>query len=195
MTTSVGHPRRSWLAHLAAGLGLSALLGVLCLHFPDLLTSRDFREVNSEAFACHLLPFGLIAATASTSTADATVTSDTVKNAIRALPVWLQFLLAVLAHANLRLDFGWLEHVLVTPRCHHWHHARQAEYVDANDAIHLPLVDRLMGTFRLPPRGQWPLVYGVMKPESVPRGFRAQARMPLSRRKAWDDCVGREEAD
>ena len=33
---------------------------------------------------------------------------------------------AVLAHANLGLDFGWLEYLLVTPRYHHWHHARHA---------------------------------------------------------------------
>lgn len=375
MTTSVGHPRRSWLAHISAGLGLSALLGVLCFHFPELLTSRDFREVYTETFARHLLLFGLvaafatgtvailrgrdrrvamlgvgsaalavllggatvhfdaidstpfslgldwfvvslffsalvfipiermlpvrpmaplrpewrtdlayffmghvlvqfvlIAATASTSTVDALVASDTVKNAIRALPTWLQFLLAVLAadlaqaslhrayhrtpwlwrfhavhhstrrmdwlagsrmhlleivltrsivlmplvvlgfapaainayvilvglqavlaHANLRLDFGWLEHVLVTPRYHHWHHARQADFVDANYAIHLPLVDMLMGTFRLPPRGQWPGEYGVMKLDTVPRGFWAQARMPMSRRNTYDDYVGRDD--
>ncbi len=368
--------RRSWLAHISAGLGLSALLGVLCFHFPELLTSRDFRAVYTETFARQLLLFGLvaafasgtfailrgrdrrvamvgvgsaalavllggatvhfdaidstafslgldwfvislffsalvfipiermlpvrpmaplrgewrtdlayffmghvlvqfvlIAATASTSTVDALVASETVKNAIRALPVWVQFLLAVLAadlaqallhrayhntpwlwrfhavhhstrrmdwlagsrmhlleilltrsivlmplvvlgfapaainayvilvglqavlaHANLRLDFGWLEYVLVTPRYHHWHHARQADFVDANYAIHLPLVDMLMGTFRLPPRGQWPREYGVMKLDTVPRGFWAQARMPLSSRKAWDDFVGRDDA-
>lgn len=374
--TAAPRPPRSWLAHIAAGLGLSALLGVLCFHFPELLTSRDFRAVYSETFARQLLLFGLvaafasgtfailrgrdrrvamigvgsaalavllggatvhfdaidstafslgldwfvislffsamvfipiermlpvrpmaplrkewrtdlayffmghvlvqfvlIAATASTSTVDALVASEAVKDAIRTLPVWLQFLLAVLAadlaqallhrayhntpwlwrfhavhhstrrmdwlagsrmhlleilltrsivlmplvvlgfapaainayvilvglqavlaHANLRLDFGWLEIVLVTPRYHHWHHARQADYVDANYAIHLPLVDMLMGTFKLPPRGQWPSEYGVMKLDSVPRGFWAQARMPLSRRKAWDDFVGREDA-
>ncbi len=374
--TATTRPRRSWLAHISAGLGLSALLGVLCFHFPELLTSRDFRAVYNETFARQLLLFGLvaafatgtfailrgrdrrvamigvgsaalavllggatvhfdaidstafslgldwfvislffsalvfipiermlpvrpmaplrkewrtdlayffmghvlvqfvlIAATASTSTVDALVASETVKDAIRSLPVWLQFLLAVLAadlaqallhrayhntpwlwrfhavhhstrrmdwlagsrmhlleilltrsivlmplvvlgfapaainayvilvglqavlaHANLRLDFGWLEYVLVTPRYHHWHHARQADYVDANYAIHLPLVDMLMGTFRLPPRGQWPGEYGVMKLDSVPRGFWAQARMPLSRRKAWDDFVGRDDA-
>ena len=55
-------PRRSWLAHLSAGLGLAALLGVLCFHFPEQLTSRDFRAAYSEAFARHLLLFGLVAA-------------------------------------------------------------------------------------------------------------------------------------
>jgi len=373
--TPAPRARRSWLSHISAGLGLSALLGVLCFHFPDLLTSRDFRAVYTETFARNLLLFGLvaafasgtfailrgrdrrvamlgvgsaalavllggatvnfdaidstpfslgldwfvislffsalvfipiermlpvrpmsplrrewrtdlayffmghvlvqfvlIAATASTSTVDALVASEAVKDAIRSMPVWLQFLLAVLAadlaqavlhrayhnlpwlwrfhavhhstrrmdwlagsrmhlleilltrsvvlmplvllgfapaainayvilvglqavlaHANLRLDFGWLEYLLVTPRYHHWHHARQAEYVDANYAIHLPLVDMLMGTFKLPPRGEWPAEYGVMKLESVPAGFLAQALMPVSRTKAYEDYVGRDD--
>ena len=368
------HARRSWLAHISAGLGLSALLGVFCFHFPEIFTSRDFRAVYTETFARHLLLVGLVAAfvsgtfailrgrdrrvamlgvgsaalavllggatvhfdaidstpfslgldwfvislffsalvfipiermlpvrpmsplrrewrtdlayffmghvlvqfiliavTASTSTVDALVASETVKNAIRAMPVWLQFLLAVLvadlaqallhrayhntpflwrfhavhhstrqmdwlagsrihlleivltrsavllplvvlgfapaavnayvilvglqavlAHANLRLNFGWLEYVLVTPRYHHWHHARQADYIDVNYAIHLPLVDMLMGTFKLPPRGEWPAEYGVMKLETVPAGFLAQARMPLSRTKTYQDYVGRD---
>ena len=376
MTTSpTPRARRSWLSHISAGLGLSALLGVLCFHFPELFTSRDFRAVYTETFARNLLLFGLvaafasgtfailrgrdrrvamlgvgsaalavllggatvhfdaidstpfslgldwfvislffsalvfipiermlpvrpmsplrgewrtdlayffmghvlvqfvlIAATASTSTVDALVASETVKNAIRAMPVWLQFLLAVLAdvraqaplhrglhhtpwlwrlhaghhspppmdwlagsrmhlleilltrsivllplvvlgfapaavnayvilvglqavlaHANLRLDFGWLEYVLVTPRYHHWHHARQAEYIDVNYAIHLPLVDMLMGTFKRPPRGEWPAEYGVMKLETVPAGFLAQALMPVSRTKTYEDYVGRDD--
>jgi hypothetical protein len=58
MTTA----RRSILAYASAFLGLSALLGVLCFHFPELLTSRDFRAVYTEVFARHLLLFGLIAA-------------------------------------------------------------------------------------------------------------------------------------
>ena len=51
-TTPKRHP--SWLAHISAGLGLSALLGVLCFHFPELLTSRDFRAAYSETVARHL---------------------------------------------------------------------------------------------------------------------------------------------
>ncbi len=47
---------------MSAGLGLSALIGVLCFHFPQLLTSRDFRQVYTEEFARHLLLIGLVAA-------------------------------------------------------------------------------------------------------------------------------------
>ena len=55
-------PRRSWLAHLSAGLGLCALVAVLCFHFPEQLTSREIRALYSEAFARQLLLAGLVAA-------------------------------------------------------------------------------------------------------------------------------------
>jgi sterol desaturase/sphingolipid hydroxylase (fatty acid hydroxylase superfamily) len=355
--------RRSWFAHISAGLGLSSLFAVACFHFPELLTSRDFRRVYTEAFARELLLVGLVAAfvlgtvailrgrdrrvalvgvgsstlavlfggtdvqldaigetpwslgldwfvvslffsalvfvpmekalgrlpqsplrdewrtdlayffmshvlvqfililvTAWTSGLAALATFPGVQDAIRALPVWAQFLLAVLcadivqatlhrayhnlpvlwrfhavhhssrtmdwlagsrihfveivltrgavllplavlgfsqaainayvvlvglqavlAHANLGLRFGWLEYVLVLPRYHHWHHARDPAYVDANYAIHLPLVDMLMGTFRLPRDGSWPTGYGVLKPETVPAGIWRQHLMPFRR--------------
>ena len=97
---------------------------------------------------------------------------------------------AVLAHANLGINFGWLEYLLVTPRYHHWHHARHVEYMDRNYAIHLPLVDMLMGTFARPPSGTWPEEYGVMKMETVPRGLVPQLAMPFRRRKTFDNFVG-----
>ena len=356
-------PRRSWLAGISAVLGLLSLLGVLCFHFPDLLTSRELRQVYTESFARHLLlaglvaafacgtlailrgrdrrtallgvgsaaiatllggatirfgpvaqtPFSLgldwfvlalffsalvfipierlfavrpmsplrtewrtdlayffvghvlvqfilIAATASTTAVAAMAAFPAVQAAIQALPAWLQFLLAVfiadlsqallhrtyhrvpwlwrfhavhhssrhidwlagsrmhlveilltrsivllplvvlgfsaeavnayvilagiqavVAHANLGLDFRWLEYVLVTPRYHHWHHARRDDCIDINYAIHLPVVDMLMGTFRRPAAGQWPGEYGVLEPATVPDGFWAQTWMPFRR--------------
>lgn len=86
---------------------------------------------------------------------------------------------AVLAHANLGLRLGWLEYVLVLPRYHHWHHAREPGYVDANYAIHLPLVDMLMGTFRLPRDGSWPADYGILDPSEVPEGIVRQHVAPF----------------
>ena len=367
------NPARSWMAHMSAGLGLLALLGVACFHFPELLTSRDFRAVYTEHFARNLLLVGtisafilgtiailrgrnrrialvgvcsaalavllggatvhfgainstayslgldwfiislffstivfvpiermlhvrnistlrpewrtdlsyyffshilvqfvLIAVTASASTMDALVANASLKGLIQSLPVWLQFLLAVfcadlfqaglhriyhhvpflwrfhavhhssrhmdwlagsrvhlieviltrsavllplvvlgfaptavnayvvlvgiqavLAHANLNINFGWLEYVLVTPRYHHWHHARHVDYMYVNYAIHLPLVDMLMGTFKLPPKGEWPEEYGVMKLETVPTGLLAQAVMPFLPKKTFVDYVGK----
>jgi lathosterol oxidase len=365
---------RSWFAYLSAGLGLLSFLGVLCFHFPEALTSRDFRTVYNETFARHLLLLGIVAAfllgvfailrdrnrkvaligvssaslavllggasvhfddiestpyslgldwfvisllfstlvfvpleriykvreqsplrpgwrtdigyyfvshmlvqfiliavTSSTTTMDTLVANESITQAIQSLPLWLQFLLAifcadvfqaglhriyhnipalwrfhavhhsarhmdwlagsrihlleilltriavltplillgiaapalnayiilvgiqaVLVHANLRWNFGWLEYVLVTPRYHHWHHARHADYIDVNYAIHLPLVDMLMGTFKRPPASAWPEEYGVMKLETVPNGILAQTFMPFRTRKVFDDFVGRE---
>lgn len=365
---------RSWFAYLSAGLGLLSFMGVLCFHFPEALTSRDFRTVYNETFARHLLLLGIVAAfllgvfailrdrnrkvaligvssaslavllggasvhfddiestpyslgldwfvisllfstlvfvpleriykvreqsplrpgwrtdigyyfvshmlvqfiliavTSSTTTMDTLVANESIKQAIQSLPLWLQFLLAifcadvfqaglhriyhnipalwrfhavhhsarhmdwlagsrihlleilltriavltplillgiaapalnayiilvgiqaVLVHANLRWNFGWLEYVLVTPRYHHWHHARHADYIDVNYAIHLPLVDMLMGTFKRPPASAWPEEYGVMKLEKVPNGILAQTFMPFRTRKVFDDFVGRE---
>ncbi len=353
--------RRSKLAYSSALVGVLALLGVLCFHFPDLLTSRDFRRTYTEGFARNLLLVGIVAAfvmgtfailrgrdrraalvgvgaatlavllggatvrfdridetpfslgldwfvislffsalvfiplertlgqhrqltlraewptdiayyflshvlvqfiliavTASSSAVAALVAFPAMRDAIQSLPVWVQFLLAVffadlaqallhrayhnvpllwrlhaihhssrhmdwlagsrthiievvltrsavllplvalgfapaavnayvilvglqavLAHANLALDFRMLEYVLVTPRYHHWHHARDRAYVDANYAIHLPLIDMLMGTFRLPPRREWPAEYGILKPETVPKGIIAQHLAPF----------------
>lgn len=373
--TVAPNPARSWMAHMSAGLGILSLMGVLCFHFPELLTSKEFRATYSETLARNLLLIGLIAAfamgtlailrnrnrrialtgvisaalavllggatvhfneiestpyslgldwfvmslffstivfvpiermlhvrnqsplrpewrtdlayyfvghilvqfiliavTASTTTMDALIASDSVKAAIQSWPIWLQFILAVLvadvfqaglhriyhnvpflwrfhavhhssrhmdwlagsrihlieilltrsavltplvvlgfsapaingyvilvgvqavlAHANLRINFGWLEYVLVTPRYHHWHHARHADCMDVNYAIHLPLVDMLMGTFKRPPANTWPDEYGVMKLETVPTGIVAQTLMPLGGKKTFEDFVGRPE--
>lgn len=365
------HRHPPFAAGASALLGVLSLLAVLCFHFPELLTSREFRAVYSEQFARQLLLVGLVAAfvlgtvsvlrgrgrrtaligvgsatlavllggtnvqfdaigqtpyslgmdwfvlslffsalvfvplerylgqrrlsplrngwrtdlayffmghvlvqfvlilvTASTSTVAALAAFPALKAAIQSLPGWLQFLVAVfvadlgqallhrayhnvpwlwrfhavhhscreldwlagsrmhlveivltrslvllpllvlgfaqpvvnayvilvglqavLAHANLGIRFGWLEYVLVLPRYHHWHHARHGDWVDANYAIHLPLVDMLMGTFRLPRDGSWPPEYGVMELETVPRGILRQHLMPFQRRRRYEDHV------
>ena len=68
---------------------------------------------------------------------------------------------AVFIHANVRFRFGWLEHILVTPRFHHWHHAAEERAIDRNFAVHLPLLDRLFGSLLLPPNDEWPASYGI----------------------------------
>ena len=96
---------------------------------------------------------------------------------------------AVVAHANIGIRFGWLEYVLVLPRYHHWHHARHIDYWDRNYAIHLPLVDMLRGSFKLPRDGSWPEEYGVLKLETVPRGIVAQHLMPFRSKRQYADYV------
>lgn len=75
---------------------------------------------------------------------------------------------ATFVHANVRWDLRWLEPWLVTPRIHHWHHADALP--DGNFAVHLPVLDRLFGTLRLPAAG-WPERYGLAGGAVGPRGF------------------------
>ncbi|WP_313036158.1 sterol desaturase family protein [Stenotrophomonas acidaminiphila] len=58
----MARPHRSFFAHASALLGLLSLMAVACFHFPELLTSREFRAVYNEQFARHLLLVGLAAA-------------------------------------------------------------------------------------------------------------------------------------
>jgi lathosterol oxidase len=87
---------------------------------------------------------------------------------------------ATVIHANVGWRFGWLEHVLVGPRFHHWHHAAEREARDRNFAVHWAWLDRLFGTQHLPP-GRWPARYGL-DGERVPDGWAAQLAWPLRAR-------------
>ncbi len=89
------------------------------------------------------------------------------------------YIYSSLLHANLAGDFDRLGHWIATPRFHHWHHGLEEEAVDVNFAIHLPVLDKLFGTFFLP-KGRWPENYGV--PEAVPGGYWAQAKYPFVRK-------------
>jgi len=101
--------------------------------------------------------------------------------AINAYVVWVG-IQSVLIHSNTRIPFGWLESVVVTPRFHHWHHSADAEAIDRNYAAHLPIVDRMFGTW-VDHRGRWPERYGVVgKP--LPRSFFGQLLYPFMGRRA-----------
>ena len=58
----MARPHRSFFAYASALLGLLSLLAVACFHFPELLTSRELRQVYTEAFVRQLLLGGLVAA-------------------------------------------------------------------------------------------------------------------------------------
>jgi len=90
---------------------------------------------------------------------------------------------ALLLHANVRLDFGPLKHVIGSPAFHHWHHADQREAYDRNFAALFSAYDHLFGSFRLP-KGRLPERYGVEDP--VPKDFVGQLAHPF--RDAGDDA-------
>ncbi|RPH64536.1 MAG: sterol desaturase family protein, partial [Burkholderiales bacterium] len=86
---------------------------------------------------------------------------------------------AVLNHANVRLPWGPLRHVLVTPEFHHWHHASDRQALDRNFAAHFPFLDRMFGTLLDAPQ-ELPWRYGVLG-EALPRGFLRQQLHPFRR--------------
>jgi sterol desaturase/sphingolipid hydroxylase (fatty acid hydroxylase superfamily) len=87
---------------------------------------------------------------------------------------------AVFIHANFAPCARWLERWIAMPRFHHWHHALDAEAVDRNFAVHLPMLDRWFGTHYLP-ADAWPQGYGVSGVRA-PDGYFRQLLWPLSRR-------------
>jgi lathosterol oxidase len=88
---------------------------------------------------------------------------------------------AVFIHANVRFRFGRLEHWVVTPRFHHWHHSAQPEALDKNFAVHLPWIDRLFGTYHLPD-DRWPAQYGLSH-DRIPDGYWSHIIWPFRRRR------------
>ena len=80
-------------------------------------------------------------------------------------------------HSNIKWRFGWLDHLVTTPRGHHWHHA--VTPVDKNFAIHVPWLDRLFGTQHLP-KNEWPSEYGISG-HPVPEGWLRQLLFPFRR--------------
>ncbi|HSF04714.1 MAG TPA: sterol desaturase family protein [Methylomirabilota bacterium] len=85
---------------------------------------------------------------------------------------------AVFIHANVRFRFGAFAHVIATPQFHHWHHAAEPAAADKNFAVHLPVIDRLLGTYYMPP-GRWPGIYGIAG-NPVPRDYARQLLYPFT---------------
>ena len=84
---------------------------------------------------------------------------------------------ATLIHSNVRFNFRAMRFVLTTPQFHHWHHGTEREAWDKNFAVHLPILDKIFGTFYLP-GDKWPSSYGLT-PNPVPRGFFKQIFYPF----------------
>lgn len=96
--------------------------------------------------------------------------------------IFFVYLMSVFVHANIRFHFGFLQHIIATPRFHHWHHGVEREAININYAVHFPILDRMFGTYHMP-GDRWPDGYGVMD-DSVPRGYLKQFVYPFQRPKA-----------
>jgi sterol desaturase/sphingolipid hydroxylase (fatty acid hydroxylase superfamily) len=73
-----------------------------------------------------------------------------------------------LVHANVRIAYGPLKWLLVSPEFHHWHHSAEREALDKNYASVIACWDVLFGTVHLP-HGRLPMHYGIA--DHVPAGW------------------------
>ena len=99
------------------------------------------------------------------------------ESAIFAYVVWV-VIQATFIHANVRWQFAWLRPFLATPAFHHWHHSASSDAVDKNFAVHLPMLDRIFGSYYMPDR--WPESYGIAGGPKVPDGFLGQLAYPFA---------------
>jgi sterol desaturase/sphingolipid hydroxylase (fatty acid hydroxylase superfamily) len=83
-----------------------------------------------------------------------------------------------LVHANVRVPYGPLRWLVVSPEFHHWHHSTEREAYDRNFASLVASWDVLFGTVYLP-AGRRPERYGIE--ESVPPGWLARFVHPFRR--------------
>ncbi len=82
--------------------------------------------------------------------------------------LFLNLLYQFWLHADWIPRLGWLEYVLNTPSSHRVHHARNAEYLDANFGGVLIVFDRLFGTY-VPERADLPCDFGLVAPRESSR--------------------------
>jgi sterol desaturase/sphingolipid hydroxylase (fatty acid hydroxylase superfamily) len=89
---------------------------------------------------------------------------------------WIHQWQSILVHSNVRLGFGPLRFLFVSPEFHHWHHSNEREARDRNFAAQLSFLDALFGSFHLP-RGQIPKAYGLDWP--MPQRYLRQLLYPF----------------
>lgn len=85
---------------------------------------------------------------------------------------------AVYIHSNMKVNLGFVNKLFVDGHFHHWHHSSEPEAIDKNYCAHLPLWDKLFGTYYSPKH--WPQKYGTVTP--LPKGFWKQMWYPFRRR-------------
>jgi sterol desaturase/sphingolipid hydroxylase (fatty acid hydroxylase superfamily) len=84
---------------------------------------------------------------------------------------------AVLNHSNVKLPWGPLKCLIVTPDFHHWHHSSDQAALDRNYAAHFAFLDYLFGT-AVKSDKPFPEKYGVLG-DYMPQGFVKQQLFPF----------------
>jgi sterol desaturase/sphingolipid hydroxylase (fatty acid hydroxylase superfamily) len=91
--------------------------------------------------------------------------------------VWIAYMLTFLSHCNIRINWGFLKYIFITPETHFWHHSRNipGKY-GVNYASSLAVWDLLFGSF-YNPKDKEP-VLGIPD-NDVPESFWGQMAYPF----------------
>jgi|tagenome__1003787_1003787.scaffolds.fasta_scaffold20519996_1 sterol desaturase/sphingolipid hydroxylase (fatty acid hydroxylase superfamily) len=93
---------------------------------------------------------------------------------------------AWLIHANVRMSYGPLRWVFVSPEFHHWHHSAEPDVFNRNYGGMLAVWDLMFGTVHLPRTGPT-LRYGGTEP--VPARYVERFCHPFRRRSSADPVL------
>lgn len=85
---------------------------------------------------------------------------------------------SIIIHSNLKLPWGPLKYIFVTPQYHHWHHSSEEPAIDTNYSAHLVLYDRIFNTYHMP-KEHWPAHYGTV--HRLPCTFMKQLVYPFKK--------------
>jgi sterol desaturase/sphingolipid hydroxylase (fatty acid hydroxylase superfamily) len=83
-------------------------------------------------------------------------------------------------HSNIRLNLGFLNHLVVTPEFHRWHHSNEPDKLNRNYGSSLPIYDYIFGT-AIKPTGQPSKSYGLHD-ESIPPNYIELLKYPFRRK-------------
>jgi sterol desaturase/sphingolipid hydroxylase (fatty acid hydroxylase superfamily) len=91
--------------------------------------------------------------------------------------VWVAYMLTFLSHCNIRINWGFLKYIFITPETHYWHHSRNIPgRYGVNYASSLVIWDLLFGKF-YNPQDKEPIL-GIPD-NDVPDSFTGQMAYPF----------------
>lgn len=93
--------------------------------------------------------------------------------------IWIAYFLTFLSHCNIKVNWGFLKYIFITPETHYWHHSRNipGKY-GVNYASSLAIWDLMFGFF-YSPKDKQP-VLGIPD-NDVPDSFLGQLAYPFKR--------------
>lgn len=95
------------------------------------------------------------------------------------IQIWMSYTFTFLSHANIKVNWGFINYIFITPETHYWHHARNVKSKHSvNYASILTIWDQLFGYFYLPKDEKEQPELGLYD-DDTPDGFLKQQIHPF----------------